>query len=99
MDVSPLNIRCASLISLYDESDLRILIAEWIPNLNKGELVIVIGMLRTCQDFGRSEGEHFLLAAVGRQAAISQEPRHHRHQTGFGTLRAPRRRPRNCVRP
>ena len=36
-------------------SSVKILIAEWIPSLNKGELAILIGMLKTFEILGKVE--------------------------------------------
>jgi len=36
-------------------SSVRVLIAEWVPSLNKGELAILIGMLKTFETLGKVE--------------------------------------------
>jgi len=38
-----------------NNSPVRILIAEWVPSLNKGELAILIGMLKTFEALGKVE--------------------------------------------
>jgi len=38
-----------------NDSSVRILVAEWIPTLNKGELAILIGMLKTFEVLGNVE--------------------------------------------
>jgi len=38
-----------------NDSSVRILIAEWVPSLNKGELAILMGMLKTFEVLGKVE--------------------------------------------
>jgi len=38
-----------------NDNSIRVLIAEWVPSLNKGELAILIGMLKTFEALGKVE--------------------------------------------
>lgn len=38
-----------------NDRDVKILIAEWVPSLNKGELAILMGMLKTFETLGKVE--------------------------------------------
>jgi len=38
-----------------NENSVRILIAEGVPSLNKGELAILVGMLKTFEALGKVE--------------------------------------------